>query len=319
MFVVGDIGGTNARFAIARTTPDNRIVVSDYEKYSADQVSVFEDGINQFLDKLGYRPPLAIFAVAGPIRNDEVQFTNRAWKIKRQDIIKNCALTDVCLLNDFTAMAHAVPRMTEDSFLPIKPGSPIEGAPILVAGPGTGFGVSLLSQSAGRWHSIATEGGHILYTPRNPIQNEVLRILEKALGCPVSLEHVTGGAFLNVLAQAVSEIHGVAHVDRSPQKIIEDALQGDPLSADICTIRVEAIMTGLGNLALVGGARGGIVLAGGVGRHLINFLTTPSAIHAFESIWPENNYLRDIPIRLLTNPMAPLIGAAAQYMEEHHD
>lgn len=320
MFLVGDIGGTNARFAIARTTEQGGIVISDFEKFKADEVGSFEDGVNQFLDKLGYRPSLALLAVAGPIENDEVQFTNRNWKIRRENIIENCNLHDVCLLNDFTAMAHAVPKVCDDSYIPIRTGIAHKNAPILVAGPGTGFGASLLLPHEGRWLSIASEGGHSLYTPRNELQREIVRVLEPIFGS-VSIEHIAGGHNFNALAQAVADIHGVCFQKQQPQEVIEKALIGDPYCIDICVTRAHAILSGLGNMALIGGARGGAVLAGGVARHLINFVIRQDALEAFDSIWPDSNYLRDIPIKLLADPMAPLIGAVAHYMQglKKHD
>lgn len=320
MFLVGDIGGTNARFAIARTTDKDAIVISDFEKFTADEVGGFSDGINQFLGKLGYRPSLAVLAVAGPVENNEVKFTNRDWKIRRQDIIESCHLNDVCLLNDFTAMAHAIPKVSDDSYLPIKTGIKHEDAPILVAGPGTGFGACLLLPHAGRWLSIASEGGHSLYTPRTQLQRDIVRILEPIYGA-ISVEHMTGGRHLNALAEAVAEIHGIQFQKQAPQEIIENALNNDPYCLDICITRAHAVLSGVGNMALICGARGGIVLAGGVARHLINFLTRADVLSAFDAIWPESNYLKDIPIKLLANPMAPLIGAAAHYMQglDKHD
>lgn len=315
MFLVGDIGGTNARFAIARTTDDQSIVISDFEKFNAHQFDCFDDTMNEFVDRIGLRPSLAVLAVAGPINNGEVKFTNRTWQLNANQIAQSCQLDEVCLMNDFTAMAYSVTRIGDDSYINLKPGQAAENAPILVAGPGTGFGSCLLVPHAdGRWQTIAAEGGHSLFVPRNELDHEIIRILSQHTGT-ISVERICGGAHLVELTSAMAELHGCAAPGLSPQEIIERAEQGDALCRDICQIRADAIVSSLANMALVGGTLGGIVVAGGVARHLLNFLRDEETIGRFASVWPDGNYLQHIPIRLLVNPLAPLVGAAAHYLQ----
>ena len=314
MFLVGDIGGTNARFAIARTTDDHGIVISDFEKFNAHQFDRFDDTMNEFVDRIGIRPSLAVLAVAGPINNGEVQFTNRTWQLNATQIAQSCQLDEVCLMNDFTAMAYSVTHIGDDSYINLKPGRAAEKAPILVAGPGTGFGSCLLvPQADGGWQTIAAEGGHSLFVPRNELDREIMRILSRNTQT-ISVERICGGAHLEELTKAMAELHGCAAPDFGPQEIIERAESGDALCRDICQIRADAIISSLANMALVGGSLGGIVVAGGVARHLLNFLREEETIGRFASVWPEGNYLQNIPIRLLVNPLAPLVGAAAHYL-----
>lgn len=319
MFLVGDIGGTNARFAIARTTDDQGIVISDFEKYNAHQFDRFDDTMNEFVDRIGLRPSLAVLAVAGPINDGEVKFTNRTWQLNASEIAQSCQLDEVRLMNDFTAMAYSVTRIGDDSYISLKQGQALENAPVLVAGPGTGFGSCLLvpprnGDGNGKWQTIAAEGGHSLFVPRNELDRDIMRILSQQSDA-ISVERICGGGHLPELVAAMAQLHGCATPDLAPQEIIEKAEQGDALCRDICQIRADAIISSLANMALVGGARGGIVVAGGVARHLLNFLRAPETIDRFASVWPEGDYLQHIPIRLLVNPLAPLVGAAAHYLQ----
>ena len=131
----------------------------------------------------------------------------------------------------------------------------------------------------------------------------------------VSVERICGGGYLDELTAAIAEIHDVHAPALSPQEIIKNGEAGDALCRDVCQIRADAIISSLANMALVGGARGGIVVAGGVARHLSKFLTDKETIDRFAAVWPQGDFLQHIPIRLLVNPLAPLVGAAAHYLQ----
>ena len=317
MFLVGDIGGTNARFAIARTAGNESIVLSDFEKFTASQFDRFDETMNQFVEKIGHRPSLAVLAVAGPINDGEVKFTNRNWHLRTSEIREKCRINEVCLMNDFTAMSYSVTRVSDDSFIKLKDGVIEEGAPILVAGPGTGFGSCLLVGEGDKRQAIACEGGHSQFAPRTPLQHSINQVLQRS-NANVSVERICGGGNLDELVAAMADVHGIAVPTLSPQEIIEKGLEGDPFCRDLCQLRAEVIIATIGNMALIGGARGGVVLSGGVARHLANFLSEPETIDGFASIWPEGDYLQHIPVKLLVNPLAPLVGAAAHYLQNEN-
>ncbi len=314
MFLVADIGGTNARFAIARTAGNESIVLTDFEKFTANDFNSFDETMNQFVEKIGHRPSLAVLAVAGPINDGEVKFTNRSWRLRTNEIKEKCKISEVCLMNDFTAMAYSVTRVSNDSFIELKSGKAEPNAPILVAGPGTGFGSCLLVGQDDKRTAIACEGGHSLFAPRTPLQHDVNRVLQMS-NPNVSVERICGGGNLDELVAAMAEVHGIEVPELTPQGIIENALEGDIFCRDLCQLRADVIVTSLANMALVGGARGGVVLSGGVARHLANFLSERETIANFDAVWPQGNFLQNIPVRLLVNPLAPLIGAATHYLQ----
>ena len=310
MFMVGDIGGTNARFALAQITAHREIIISDFEKYEADRFDRFEDIVTCFLDKFGHHPAWAVFAVAGPVQNGEMRFTNRDWCLQEADIARNCKIEAVTLINDFAAMARAVPQLKSDSFVDIQPGTAVDGAPIVVAGPGTGFGACLLVPQHNDWRVLPGEGGHSSFAPVTDLEKDLVTALQRHWPI-VSIEHICGGANLEILTQTMFELHDKKPEPVKPYEIIERAEQGDMICRALCDIRAAATMAGLANMVLIGGARGGAVIAGGVAKHLADYLLAPEAIARFRAVWPDTDFLANIPVRLMSNPIAPLMGAAA--------
>jgi len=316
--MVGDIGGTNARFALAQITAHQEIIISDYEKYEADRFDRFEDIVSCFLDKFGHHPRQAVFAVAGPVQNGEMQFTNRDWCLRETDIARICNIESVTLINDFAAMARAVPQLQQDSFIDIQHGVAIDGAPIIVAGPGTGFGACLIVPSQNDWQVLPGEGGHSSFAPMTDFEKELVSALQRHWPI-VSIEHICGGANLDILTRIMFDLHNQPPEIIKPHEIIDRAGQGDEICRALCDIRAMATMAGLANMALIGGARGGAVIAGGVAKHLADYLSAPEAIARFRAAWPETDFLATMPVRLMTNPIASLVGAAAHCPSVNRD
>ena len=310
MILVGDIGGTNARFAIAIETDNRQIVISDYEKFKTREFTQFDELLKKFVHGIKHKPQKAILAVAGPVKDGKVKFTNQNWLVDNKLIEEKCHISSVDIVNDFAAMAMAVPKVGEEGFIEINRGEAHDTAPILVSGPGTGFGSCILVPQGTSWRTLACEGGHSLFSPRDNTQIEIVKILQRD-NPNVSVENFCGGKGLNNLARAVFELQGYSYQELSPHEILEKSENGEEPFTTICSIRAEAIMSSLANMALVTGARGGVIIAGGVAKHLVNFLSSETALEAFTSVWPHNDMLKNIPIKLLIEPTAPLLGAAA--------
>ena len=310
MILVGDIGGTNARFAIAIETDNRQIVISDYEKFKTSEFNKFDELLEKFVHGIKHKPQKAILAVAGPVKDGKAKFTNQNWLVDNKLIEEKCHISSVDIVNDFAAMAMAVPKVGEEGFIEINRGEAHANAPILVSGPGTGFGSCILVPQGTSWRTLACEGGHSLFSPRDDTQIEIVKILQRD-NPNVSVENFCGGKGLNNLARAVCELQGYSFQEISPHEILEKSEKGEEPYTTICTIRAEAIMSSLANMALVTGARGGVIIAGGVAKHLVKFLSSESALEAFTSVWPHNDMLNNISIKLLIEPTAPLLGAAA--------
>ena len=283
MILVGDIGGTNARFAIAIETDNRQIVISDYEKFKTREFTQFDELLKKFVHGIKHKSQKAILAVAGPVKDGKVKFTNQNWLVDNKLIEEKCHILSVDIVNDFAAMAMAVPKVGEEGFIEINRGEAHDTAPILVSGPSTGFGSCILVPQGTSWRTLACEGGHSLFSPRDDTQIEIVKILQRN-NPNVSVENFCGGKGLNNLARAVFELQGYIYQELSPHEILEKSENGEEPFTTICSIRAEAIMSSLANMALVTGALGGVIIAGGVAKHLVNFLSSETALEAFTSV-----------------------------------
>lgn len=315
IILVGDVGGTNVRFGLAERDNQGKLSITQFTKVRGDDVDSLEAAIEQFLAETHFKPDHVSIALAGPVANGEVTLTNRPWTVSEQGLAEGFGFENVRLFNDFKAMGRSVPEMSDDDFVEITAGTPLSGKPILVAGPGTGFGTAKLVPIDGGWHVFGSEGGHVAYAPQSRKETELLHILQKKHNF-VSLELVSSGFGMDIIHEAICERHSVPYKRLEPAKVLEMAKAGDSICKEVCEFRSAAIMGALGDMVLIYGARGGVVMAGGVSERLIEYISAPDAMNRFINRGPMSGYLKDVPIKLLSNPAAPLIGAAALYLDK---
>jgi glucokinase len=309
--LVGDVGGTNVRFALALRR-GGALRIERFEVLQGKSFPTFEHALHRYLEQSGVRATQACFAMAGPVSGNTGRLTNREWEVSGESLAAEFGLSDVMVINDFRAMARSVPELAPDAFEVIFEGEPVVTAPIIVAGPGTGFGVSTLIPSGTKWIVISGEGGHIAYAPRTEIERDLTRLLAREHGY-VSNELVASGSGLDAMHAAFCEMFGRKPETVSPAEMRARSDAGDEMYRSLIEVRALAVMGGVGDLALINGALGGVVLAGGVSERIADFLRTPAAYERFVSRGPMSDYLRKCPVRLLHDPVAPLIGAAAHF------
>jgi glucokinase len=316
--LVGDIGGTNVRFGRARLGFAGHPEVDDISIMPGDSFRSFHDALNMYLGQLGNkRPQQALFAFAGPVRDGIVRLTNRDWVVDSQELERQTGLERIRLVNDYAAMARSIPELGDESFRLLHDGHvPDERAPILVAGPGTGLGMAtLLPEGERGWRVMTGEGGHAAFAPRSEREWELTKRLRSTHGY-VSKELVLSGSGLNAVHKALCDIDGIKWERTAPAEIMRRAEAGDGLSRDICEIRAGATLDALGDAALINGTRGGVVITGGVAERLVDWLAQPKALSRFFERGPMSHYMEPIPIRLLMEGEAALIGAAALHFDE---
>jgi glucokinase len=312
--LVGDIGGTNSRFGLA-TRSNEGFSLSAFRVLANDDHENFEAVLQAYLLQAGQSPTQACFAVAGIIDDGSSRLTNRGWDIDRAVLKAAFGLSDLIIINDFHAMARSVPELAASAFEDIFPGEPVRDEPVLVTGPGTGFGVATLFKDAGsQWNVLFGEGGHMAYAPREPLEFDVASRLRARHGY-VSNELVASGSGLNAVYEVFCEIFGRQFVALSAAQMREKAESGDEMYLQLIRLRALAVMGAAGDLALANGTRGGVILAGGVSQRLVKFLGTPEARARFVERGPMSDFLKDCPVKLLNDPEAPLIGAAARFFE----
>ncbi len=314
--VVGDVGGTSARFGIAQLV-DGVPHVEAFRKVPGDSFGRFSDALDAYLRDTGAAPRHGLFALAGPVIDGGVSLVNRPeWPtIESNRIADQFGLESVSLVNDFAAMARSVPALPEDAFLQVLPGTAQPRHPVLVAGPGTGFGVATILPKVQGWRVVSGEGGHSAYAARTETEFAIVEALHGLGHDYVSNELILSGSSFDDVHRAVCNVHGRSYEPLSPQAVLDAANAGDPVGLEICLLRARGTLGAAGDFALANGARGGVVIAGGVAQRLRSYITSDEATSRFLDRGPRSDYMEDLPVRLLIDEAAPLVGAAALFFE----
>ncbi len=307
--LVGDIGATNARFALAG--PDGRTTVA--RVYALNDYASLPDAIDAYLaeESPSARPERAVLAVASPITGDQVTLTNYAWTFSIEAVRRHVGLKQLRIINDFAANALAIPYLEAADRSQIGTGSPATNAPIGLVGPGTGLGMSALMPTAVGPLPVAGEGGHVTMAPASDRESAVLDLM-RARYDHVSAERVLSGPGLVNLYNALCELSHVPAAPLTPSQITSPRIWGDDVCAREATAMFCAMLgTVAGNLALTLGARGGIYVAGGIVPRLGEYFAQSAFRARFEAKGRLRSYLAAIPTYVIVRPLPALVGAAA--------
>jgi len=306
--LIADIGGTNARFAI--------VPVGGTEALHAETLPCADyagpaEAAEAYLAKLALPEPPArgAFAVACPILGDAVSMTNHVWRFSIEEVRTRLGLDTLKVVNDFIAVALAVPLLTKADCVAVGGSTPVEGSPIAVMGPGTGLGVSALIPKDGDWIALPAEGGHITMAAANDRESEIIGWLRRHYG-HVSAERVLSGPGLANLHRALRGLAGLPDDPLTPAEVSKLAEDGDPLAVEALDIFFRMLGTVAGNLALILGARGGVVLAGGILPKVQQRFLHSGFRRRFEEKGRFNDYLAPIPVSLITHPYPAFLGLA---------
>lgn len=309
--LVGDVGGTHARFALA-VRRDGRVQVEQALVFLARDYPTGEDAVRAYLAKVDAgRLPAAVVAAAGPVMDGAVAFTNNtAWRFSETGLKAAGGFEQARLINDFAAQALAIDHLQTGDCRSIGPaGRRPAGGSAVIMGPGTGFGVAARIDD-GRGRAILTgEGGHASFAPDDAEEIEILTRLARRFG-HVSIERVLSGPGLLNLYQTLAAIRGEPATLVEPDAVTRGALAGEPLSR-LALERFCAILGSVaGDFALAYGARDGVYISGGIAPVIIDVLETSDFRRRFEAKGRFVDYLRPIPTRVVMEPRAALIGAA---------
>jgi glucokinase len=302
--LIADIGGTNARFALAELgglPQDERyLLVRDFPEPAA--------AIEAYLG--GRRVEEAVIAVATPVESDEIRFTNSPWAFSITRLRARLGLRQLSVINDFVAQALAMPHLAPDEVEPVGGGAPVAGRAVGVLGPGTGLGVSALIPGAVGWTALPTEGGHVSFAPGSAREYQVLAILSERFG-HVSNERILSGQGLLNLAQALATIDGRELAAATPEEVTEAARRDAcPTCRETVGLFSALLGSAAGDLALVLGARGGIYIAGGICLKLGPLFDRAAFRRRFEAKGRMRTYLEPIPTWLVRRADTGLLGAA---------
>jgi glucokinase len=320
--LVGDIGGTNVRLALARLTDDGGVAISDVWRRPGSDFPDFGAAIAAYLGAGRGRIAGASFGFAGPVSRGEVQLLHRDWTIRRADLQAQLGVERVVLVNDFFAMARSAPELGAADLHEIAPGTVDRAGSLAVGGPGTGFGVAVLRRfhdetldSGAGWAVVGGEGGHQAFAPQTELEWSIAKRLKAELGY-VSNEVVASGSGFEPTLAALAHAMGVPRQALTPSDVIERAGTGEALSVEMCRLRARTVMTAMGNTALACNATGGVFIAGGVSVYLEPWLKEREALDRFYRRGPRTALMTGIPIQLIVSETAPLVGSALLWRDE---
>lgn len=308
--LVADIGGTNARFALVDRA--GGVPLHELNLHCADFPGPVE-AVRHYLSVVGNpRVRVAAFDVATPVTGDVVSLTNGPWAFSVGAVRDALRLQQLHVINDFTALALAVPQLGEQELRQIGEGIAQPETAIGVLGAGTGLGVSGLIWSGERWLPLEGEGGHVSFSPLDEREDALLRVLRRHVGPHVSAERLLSGMGLTSIYQGLSELDGDASVCLDPEQITRQALlDGDIRARETVDIFCAALGTIAGNLALTLGARSGVYIGGGIVPKLGSHFDRSRFRQRFEAKGRYRQYLAAIPTWVIVAETPALRGLSA--------
>jgi len=313
--LIGDIGGTNARFALIADRDATPERIPDIQ--TVDYPTITDAIENAVLSRTVLRPKTAILALAGPIAGEAVSLTNCDWIFEPRKLIPRYGLSTMILLNDFEALSLCLPGLGPGDIDPIGGGRALPERPRVVVGPGTGLGAGALIHARGAWIPVPGEGGHIDLGPVSDRDFALWPHLEKSFG-RFSAETLLCGPGLMRIYHGVATLEGREAIFTTPAEVTTAGLAGDdPTSVEALDFFVTHLGHLAGNLAVVFVATGGVYLAGGIAQRIIPALKSGNFRAAFNDKAPHSEWMAEIPVYVITDPLGALAGLAAYARAPH--
>jgi glucokinase len=314
--LLADVGGTNARFAW-QDAPDaaiGEVVVLPCAAYAS-----LADAITAYLKQTGHAAPKdCAIAIANPVVGDQVKMTNHHWAFSIAALRAQFGFDQLRVLNDFTALALALPLLRADELHQVGGTSAVPDAAIALIGPGTGLGVSgLLPNGRGGWVPLQGEGGHVTLASRTPREHAVLQWIS-ALHGHASAERAVSGQGLVDVHRALCAIDGAG----APPAVLDAAgittaalSAGDARALEAVELLCAFLGTAAGNLALTLGALGGVYIGGGIVPRLGDAFARSPFRERFEAKGRFAAYLAPIPAFVIHASQSPALRGAASALE----
>ena len=318
--VATDVGGTNARFALAEIYKGRVVSLDEPVTLKTSDYASFETAWEEFDRRFDPEIPKELsIAFAGPVEADVLKLTNSPWVMRPAAIRERLGLERLTVVNDFGAVAHAVARLQEEHFTHIcGPDVPLpEKGIITIIGPGTGLGVAaLMRRGDGSYDVIETEGGHVDFAPLDVVEDRILRELRQSFR-RVSVERIASGRGLWNVYEALATIENRPTTIHDEKQLWAAALEGrDSLAAAALDRLCLTLGATTGDMALAHGAVG-VVIGGGVGLRLAKQLPQSGFRERFTAKGRFERRMDALPVKLITHPQPGLFGAASAFAREH--
>jgi glucokinase len=311
--LLADIGATHARFAL-ESAPG---VLRNVAVLLCDDYPGIVPLLNAYLAQLGgVRISHAAFALANPISGDFIRMTNRDWQFSTDEVRRAIGLTTLLIVNDFTALAMALPGFKPDDLLQIGEGKPQPHAVAGVLGPGTGLGVSGVIPTVDGFVTLGSEGGHVNFAPADEREFAILQYAWREWQ-HVSNERLISGPGMEIIYRALAARNGVDAPARNAADIVSGALeQNDALCLEVLECFAGMLGGAAANLAVTLGAFGGIFIGGGIVPRVAQWFATSPFRARFEAKGRFSSYLAQIPTYVIMTPNPALYGVAS-ILSEH--
>jgi len=318
VILAGDVGGTKCNLALfsekgGTLTPvfQQRFASKDFTKFELI-VGEFVRAATPHLD--GQRIEAAGFGIAGPVINNTVRATNLPWIVESENLKNELRVDHIALVNDLGAWGHSLEHLPPEDFLVLNTGKPEPGGTRALIAAGTGLGESILFWQKGRYHVVPSEGGHSDFAPHTDQQIELLRFMRKRTP-QVSWELILSGRGFRTLHEFLAP--NITHSsfddpkgDPAPEITKNGMSRSCPTCVDVLDLWIAMYGSEAGNLALKVLALGGVFVAGGIAIKIIEKMKDGAFFHSFKDKWRFEGLLNNIPVSVILNENAPLIGAA---------
>ena len=306
--LIADIGGLYARFAIETSYGE----FAQQRSLRCADFASFEAAMAAYLSSLKSTLVVhAAVAIANPVDGDQVRMTNYHWQFSIEEARVNLGLETLVVVNDFTALAMALPRLGPQDFRQVGSGQAVKNSVIGLIGSGSGLGVSGLIPSGEGWTSLGSEGGHSSFAPSDAREAAVLAYVWRQFD-HVSFERLLSGPGLELTYLAIAELKHMQVKGLSAPEITRCALdENEPLCIETLEVFCNMLGTAASNLALTLGATGGIYIGGSIVPRLGDFFDRSGFRNRFEQKGRFANYVAHIPSFVITAAEATFLGASA--------
>ena len=305
--LVGDIGATNARFALVAPGSSD---IENIQSLKCEDFDNIQSAISFYISSfLELDIVSACFATAGTVHLDVFKLANNHWTINKSDVAKTLNGVTIKWINDFTAQAFATTTLTDREVITLNKGIVKPEKLRLVIGPGTGLGVCGLIMSPSGWLPIAGEGGHSDFAPNTSIAYEILTLLAKKFG-HVAVERILSGPGIMNLYEALCQINGKDRIYTTPSEITAAAVNAgaDPIADETIQMFCKIFGSVAGSMALTVGALGGVYITSDLVRNFLDLFIESDFQKSFESKGRLQPVLEDIPVYLSKKKNMGLIG-----------
>ena len=318
MILAGDVGGTKVHLAFYDFIDGKLQYVRD-ERYAAKEYSGLEEIVREFLG--ANRVNAACFGVPGPVRNGRLRLTNLPWTLDSRDLAESLSIDHVFLINDLEANGYGVSELAADQIFTLSEGDTSQVGNRALIAAGTGLGECFLVWN-GRSHTpYPSEGGHVDFAPRNEDEIDLLRFLKQKYNGRISFERVVSGQGLSNIYEFLREVRGIdepaalaeriAHED--PNAVITEMAMA--ARSELCEKALDMFVSAYGaetaNLALKVLSVGGVYVGGGIAPRIFEKLKDGTFMKAFTDKGRMSQLLINMPVRVILESRAALLGAAA--------